>query len=145
MRTHSFIRQLDHDRIVSAIKAAELQTSGQIRVFLQRGRFEEDALERAQKKFVQLGMQKTRERNAILILVAPRMQKFAVVGDEGVHQRCGEPFWKKLVEKMRGHFLREEFTDALVEGVESAGQLLARYFPRTGASENELPDEIVEG
>jgi uncharacterized membrane protein len=145
MRTHKFLRELDHDRIVGAIKAAEAKTSGQIRVFLQRGQFEEDALERAQKKFLQLGMQKTRERNAILILVAPRVQKFAVVGDEGVHQKCGEEFWKELVEKMRLHFLREEFTDALVEGIESAGELLARYFPRAGPSANELPDEIVEG
>ena len=82
---------------------------------------------------------------AILILVAPRVQKFAVVGDEAIHQKCGEQFWKELVEKMRGRFLREEFTDALVEGIESAGQLLARYFPKTGPSANELPDEIVEG
>jgi uncharacterized membrane protein len=145
MRTHSFLRQLDHDRIVGAIKAAESKTSGQIRVFLQRGKFEEDALERAQKKFAQLGMQKTRERNAILILVAPRAQKFAVVGDEGVHQKCGEQYWKELVEKMRGHFLREEFTDALLEAIESTGQLLARHFPKTGASTNELPDDIAEG
>jgi uncharacterized membrane protein len=145
MRTHNFLRNLEHDRIVAAIKEAEAKTSGQIRVFLQRGKFEEDALERAQKKFVQLGMNKTRERNAILILVAPRVQKFAVIGDEGVHQKSGEKFWKELVEKMRGHFLREEFTDALVEGIESAGQLLARYFPKTGGSTNELPDEIVEG
>jgi uncharacterized membrane protein len=144
MRTHKFLQELDHDRIASAIKAAESKTSGQIRVFLQRGTFEEDVLERAQKKFLQLGMQKTRERNAILILVAPRMQKFAVIGDEGVHQKCGEHFWKQLVEKMREHFLREEFTDALLEGIESAGQLLARYFPKTGASTNELPDEVVE-
>jgi uncharacterized membrane protein len=145
MRTHRFLREIEHDRIVSAIKSAESKTSGQIRVFLQRGKFEEDVLERAQKKFVQLAMQKTRERNAILILVAPRVQKFAVVGDEGVHQKCGEQFWRDLVEKMRGHFLREEFTEALVEGIESAGQLLARYFPRTGPSKNELPDDIVEG
>ena len=144
MRTHRFLRELEHDRIVNAIKAAESKTSGQIRVFLQRGKFEEDALERAQKKFFQLGMHKTRERNAILILVAPRMQKFAVVGDEGVHQKCGEQFWQELAEKMRQRFLREEFTDALVEGIESAGQLLARYFPKTGPSANELPDEIVE-
>jgi uncharacterized membrane protein len=145
MRTHRFLRELDHDRIVGAIKATEAKTSGQIRVFLQRGQFAEDALERAQKKFLQLGMQKTRERNAILILVAPRVQKFAVVGDEGVHQKCGEKFWEELVEKMRGHFLREEFTEALIEGIESAGALLARYFPKTGPSTNELPDEIVEG
>ena len=145
MRTHSFIRELEHDRIVKVIKEAEGKTSGQIRVFLQRGVFDEDVVVRAQKKFLQLGMQKTRERNAVLILVAPRMQKFAVVGDEGVHQKCGEQFWHELVEKMRQHFLREEFTDALVEAIESVGELLARYFPKTGDSRNELPDDVIEG
>jgi uncharacterized membrane protein len=145
MRTHRFLRELEHDRIVRAIKDAEAKTSGQIRVFLQRGRFEEDALERAQKKFIQLGMHKTKERNAVLIFVAPRAQKFAVIGDEGVHQKCGERFWRELVEKMRGRFLREEFTEALVEGIEAVGKLLGRYFPKTGGSTNELPDEIAEG
>jgi uncharacterized membrane protein len=145
MRTHKFLRELEHDRIVRAIKEAEAKTSGQIRIFLQRGHFDEDALERAQKKFVKLAMHKTKERNAVLIFVAPRAQKFAVVGDEGVHQKCGEAFWKELVEKMRLRFLREEFTDALVEGIESVGELLARHFPKIGSSSNELPDEIVEG
>ena len=145
MRTHKFIRELEHDRIVKAIKECEAKTSGQIRVFLQRGVFDEDVVARAQKKFFQLGMQKTQQRNAVLILVAPRMQKFAVVGDEGVHQKCGEKFWQELVEKMRQHFLREEFTDALVEAIESVGQLLARSFPKTGDSKNELPDDVIEG
>ena len=144
MRTHNFIRQLEHDRIVAAIKKAEANTSGQIRVFLQRGKFEEDALERAQKKFVQLGMQKTAERNAVLIFVAPRVQKFAVVGDEGVHARCGEKFWEELVARMREHFLREDFTEALLEAVNATGALLAKHFPRTGPARNELPDEVVE-
>jgi uncharacterized membrane protein len=145
MRTHNFIRELEHDRIVQAIKDAEAKTSGQIRVFLQRGKFEEDALERAQAKFVHLGMQKTAERNAVLIFVAPRMQKFAVIGDEGVHQKCGEKFWQELVARMREHFLRENFTDALLEAIEATGALLAAHFPRTGPATNELPDEVVEG
>ena len=145
MRTHNFLRQLEHDRITNAIKAAEAKTSGQIRVFLQRGKFEEDALERARQKFVQLKMDKTAERNAILIFVAPRAQKFAVVGDEGVHQKCGDQFWNDLIVRMRQHFLREDFTQALVEAIESTGELLTRYFPRTGPASNELPDEIVEG
>ena len=138
------MRELEHDRIVNAIKAAEAKTSGQIRVFLQRGKFEEDALERAQKKFLQLGMQKTAERNAVLIFVAPRAQKFAVIGDEGVHQKCGEKFWHNLVARMRDHFLREDFTQALLEAITATGELLARYFPRTAAAPNELSDEIVE-
>jgi uncharacterized membrane protein len=145
MRTHRFLREVEHDRIVNAIKEAESKTSGQIRIFLQRGKFEEDALERAQKKFVQLGMEQTRERNAVLIFVAPRAQKFAVVGDEGVHKKCGEQFWQDLVARMRGHFLRENFTEALLEAITATGKLLGRYFPKTGASTNELPDEIVEG
>jgi uncharacterized membrane protein len=144
MRTRNFIRELEHDRIVKAIKEAETKTSGQVRVFLQRGLFDEEVMARAQKKFLQLGMQKTRERNGVLILIAPRMQKFAVVGDEGVHQKCGEQFWNELVEQMRQHFLREEFTDALVGAIESVGDLLARHFPKTGTSTNELPDDIVE-
>lgn len=145
MRTHRFLGELEHDRIVKAIKDAEAKTSGQIRVFLQRGKFDEDALKRAGRKFLQLGMQNTRERNGVLIFVAPRAQKFAVIGDDGVHQKCGEQFWNGLVEKMRGHFLREEFTEALVEGIESVGTLLARYFPKTGPSGNELPDDVIEG
>src|SRR2546430_16550558 len=129
MRTQKFVRELEHDRIVNAIKAAEAKTSGQIRVFLQRGKFEEDALERAQKKFFQLGMQKTAERNAILIFVAPRAQKFAVIGDEGIHQKCGERFWQELAARMREHFLREDFTEALLEAIQSAGEFLAPDFP----------------
>jgi uncharacterized membrane protein len=80
-----------------------------------------------------------------LIFVAPRVQKFAVVGDEGVHEKCGEKFWQELVARMREHFLREDFTEALLEAVEAAGALLAKHFPRTGPPANELPDEIVEG
>ncbi|MEY2519621.1 MAG: hypothetical protein QOF24_1380, partial [Verrucomicrobiota bacterium] len=96
-------------------------------------------------KFHELGMQKTKERNAVLIFVAPRAQKFAVIGDEGIHQKCGETFWQELVERMRRHFRNENFTEALVEAVEEAGKLLARHFPKTGGAENELPDQIIEG
>ena len=145
MRTHQFLSRLDHDRIVRTLKNAEASTSGQIRVFIQRGRLEGDALPVAQKKFHRLGMEKTRERNAVLIFVVPRARKFAVIGDEGVHQKCGDEFWRRLVDRMRVHFQHENFTDALAEAVEETGKLLARYFPKMSSSQNELSDDIVEG
>lgn len=144
MRTKDFLGRLDHDRIVSAIAAAERTTSGEIRVFIQRGAVERDAYAFAEWKFQQLGMQTTAERNAVLILVAPRAQKFAVVGDEGVHQKCGAEFWEQLVSDMRAHFAKEEFTEALVKGIEETGKLLARYFPHREDDRNELPDFVVE-
>ena len=145
MRTEDFLSRLDNDRISGAIAAAERTTSGEIRVFIERGNITNDPLRTAEEKFVELGMQKTAERNAILIFVAPASQKFAVVGDEGVHAKCGAEFWQRLVDTMRAHFKREEFTDALVEAIESAGQLLAQYFPRRHDDKNELPDQPVEG
>jgi uncharacterized membrane protein len=145
MRTEDFLSRLDNERISGAIAAAEKTTSGEIRVYIERGKITKDPLPTAEEKFVELGMQKTIERNAILIFVAPVAQKFAVVGDEGVHAKCGVEFWQGLVETMRTHFKREEFTDALVEAIESAGNLLAQYFPRRHDDRNELPDHPVEG
>jgi len=145
MRTKTFLSQLDHDRIVRGIKEAEAKTSGQIRIYVQRGELDGDAFDYAQTKFRRLGMEQTQERNAVLIFVAPRARKFAVIGDEGVHKKCGDEFWQELVDRMRVQFQDEHFTDALVEAIEAAGELLARHFPKTTASQNELPDEIIEG
>jgi len=145
MRTKTFLSQLDHERIVRAIKEAEVKSSGEVRVFVQRGEFEGDPVIAAQKKFHELRMDATRERNGILIFVLPRAQKFAVIGDEGIHQKCGPEFWQRLVESMRAHFKREEFTAALVEAIETAGQLLAQHFPRQSGDRNELSDEVFEG
>jgi uncharacterized membrane protein len=145
MRTKEFLSKLDSDRIVRAIRAAEAKTSGEIRVYLQRGQLAGDALEAAQTQFRKLGMEKTKERNGVLIFVAPRARKFAVIGDEGVHQKCGEEYWQQLVDSMREHFQKEDFNQALLEAIESTGELLAKHFPKTDGGPNELPDAIVEG
>ena len=145
MRTREFLSQLDHNCIVGAIREAEAKTSGQIRVYVQRGELAGDPVIEAQEQFQRLGMQATKERNGVLIFVLPRARKLAVLGDEGIHQKCGNEFWQQLVERMRAHFQNENFTDALVEAIGEAGQLLARHFPKTSAPRNELPDEIIEG
>ena len=145
MRTKDFLSQLDHDRIVSTIRAAEANTSGQIRVYIQRGELDGEALVEARAKFKRLGMEQTNERNGILIFVAPRARKFAVIGDNGIHARCGAEFWDHLVVSMREHFLNSNFTNGLIEAIEEAGRVLARHFPKKTSLKNELPDEIVEG
>jgi len=144
MRTKEFLSELEHDRIVQAIREAEAKTSGQIRVYIQRGKLDADPLIAAQKRFHRMGMHKTRERNAVLIFVAPRARKFAVVGDKAIHEKCGEKLWQRLVDGMRAHFRNERFSHALVEAVEEIGKVLAAHFPKTRAAGNELSDEIVE-
>jgi uncharacterized membrane protein len=143
MRTKEFLSKLEHDRIVQAIREAEAKTSGEIRVYIQRGKLDGDPLVAAQKKFHRLGMHKTPERNAILIFVAPRAHKFAVVGDKAIHEKCGEQFWQRLVEGMREHFRNEKFSHALTEAIEEAGKALAAHFPKK-STPSQLSDEIVE-
>ena len=143
MRTREFLGKLEHDRIAKAIATAEATTSGEIRVFIQRGNVA-DVVSDARDQFERLGMTQTRERNAVLIFVAPRAQKFAVIGDRGVYEKCGEPFWEALTQAMRPHFEAQHFTDAIVHAVREAGSLLTQHFPRRPDDRNELPNAVEE-
>src|SRR5438874_10816152 len=103
-----------------------------------------DPMIEAHKKDKLLRIHKTAKRNALLIFVAPRARKFAVIGDQAVHEKFGEAFWQRLVEGMRPHFQNEKFSHALAEAIEETGRALAEHFPKRSTTSNVLPDEIVE-
>jgi uncharacterized membrane protein len=145
MRTKEFLSKLEHDQIVQAIRDAESKTSGEIRVFVQRGKLDGDPLPAAHRRFHRLGMHKTPERNAVLIFVAPRAHKFAIIGDERIHQKCGEALWQRLVNQMRDHFRNEKFSEAIVDAIREIGGTLAAHFPRRSTPADGLPDEVIEG
>lgn len=124
--------KIDHGRIVAAIAQAERKTTGKIHVLVARHRTN-DPVAAAQRHFKRMGLAGTPDRNAVLIFVAPRSRRFAVIGDQGVHARCGDEFWRELTAAMEGYFKRGEFTDGLAHGIERAGTLLAAHFPREAA------------
>lgn len=130
MRTKEFLSRLEHDQIVQAIHDAELNTSGKIRVFIQRGKLDDDPLIAAQKRFHRLGLHKNAHHTDVLIFVAPRAHKFAIVGDEAIHQKCGDELWQRLAAGMREHFRNEKFTHALIEAIHEIGGVLAAHFPK---------------
>ena len=129
MHPKKLIQQLPHDTIVGAIRDAEQKTSGEIRVLISH-KSVEDPVADAQKEFVRLGMTNSPEKNGVLIFVAPRTHKFAVIGDAGVHAKCGDVFWQELAKAMTDYFRKSEFTEGIIHGVRKAGQLLAEHFPR---------------
>jgi uncharacterized membrane protein len=129
MHPGKFIKQLRHDTIVGAIHEVEQKTSGQVRVFVSH-KSVADPVAAAQRKFVRLGMADSPERNGVLIFVAPRTHNFAVIGDAGVHAKCGDEFWRELAKAMTDYFRKSEFTDGVIHGVRKAGELLAEHFPK---------------
>lgn len=134
---------LDHERIVAAIRGAEQRTSGEIRVVVAQ-QSTEDPVGLARREFERLGMTATAARNGVLILLAPASRSFAVIGDTGVHEKCGAAFWDALAGAMRDHFQRGDFTAGVVLAIERAGELLATHFPRSPDDRNELSDRIEE-
>lgn len=129
MHPRELKKHLRHDHVVEAIREAEKKTTGEIRVVVSPKHIEAPVTE-AQKEFMRLGMASSPHHNGVLIFVAPRSHKFAVVGDKAVHEKCGDAFWQKLAEAMTDYFRKSEFTEGIVHGIKKAGELLAEHFPK---------------
>lgn len=142
MKPKEFLQKLDEARLQQAIAAAEQRTSGEIRVLVTNCPVE-DPVAAARQAFLKNRMDQTRERNAVLVFIAPASRNFAVIGDEGVHARCGQAFWDELRGVISEAFAGDRFTEGLVEVVARTGRLLGEHFPRSGDDTNELSDRIL--
>jgi uncharacterized membrane protein len=142
MKPKDFINAIPNDTIVSAIGEAESKTSGEIRVFISN-REVEDPVKAAQEQFLKLGMERTKHRNGVLLFVAPRSQAFAVIGDAGIHDKCGPEFWSELAGQMAGSFRAGDYSNGILAGVRRAGDLLAKHFPRQSDDQDELSNTVV--
>ncbi len=136
-----FFSKHDQDRIVEAIKAAELNSSGEIRVHLE-AKTKLDPVLRAQTIFTKLKMHKTQSRNGILFYLAIEDRKFAIIGDSGIHSVVGDEFWRKIKDTVLAKFQESHFTEGLIEGIQAAGNSLKQYFPYQSGDTNEQKDEI---
>jgi uncharacterized membrane protein len=130
--------------IVSAIVEAERNTSGEIQVHIEK-HCVPDVLDRAAEVFAILKMNKTKQRNGVLIYLAIKDHKFAILGDAGINAVVPKDFWENIKETMRGFFKKGEFAKGLTTGIQMAGEQLKHHFPYLSDDKNELSDEISFG
>ncbi|MDB5228228.1 MAG: hypothetical protein JWN78_2421 [Bacteroidota bacterium] len=137
-----FFSENDKDAIVKAIRKVELSTSGEIRVHVDE-KCEEDVYEKAIKVFHFLKMEKTPFRNAVLIYIALKDRKFAIVGDEAIHNKVDDAFWKDISEQLRADFKKGDYGYGVNRAIETIGETLFKYFPHMeDLDTNKLPDDI---
>lgn len=139
-----FFTETQKEDIKTAIQIAELETSGEIRVHIEK-ECEGDVLDRASTVFEKLGMAKTHQRNGILFYLAVRNRKFAIIGDEGINKKVPEDYWEEVKIKMLIHFRQGNFTQGLLDAINMVGLELKKYFPYQSDDVNELPDDISFG
>ena len=128
-------------RIVEAIKQAELNTSGEIKVRIEN-HCKGDVEERCLFVFNMLRLNKTKLRNGVLIYLAVKDHKFAIVGDEGINKVVEADFWNDVKDLMLSHFKEGRFADGLEQGIMRCGEKLKTYFPYQSDDINEIPDDI---
>jgi len=136
-----FFNEQEQNLVVEAIRNAEIVTSGEIRVHIESWCLG-NPIKRAEAVFLKLGLQQTRERNGILIYIATRSHKLAVVGDQGIHQKVGDAYWQKLVNTIIEKFKADKKAEALAEAIIECGLQLGKFFPRHADDTNELDDSI---
>jgi uncharacterized membrane protein len=139
-----FFSAEEQENISLAVQNAELDTSGEIRIHIENVCIGE-VLDRASFVFRKLGMDKTLLRNGVLIYLAVKNRKFAIIGDSGINKVVPDNFWDDIKHKMLNHFRNDEFETGLCNAITLVGDQLKAYFPHKKDDVNELPDDISFG
>jgi uncharacterized membrane protein len=143
-KVEDFLTKEEEQEIVEAIRMAEKETSGEIRVHIEKTT-SIDAFDRALEVFHLLKMDETVLKNGVLIYVAVKDKTFVICGDKGINALVPNDFWDTTKEVMVSHFKNGNFKDGLIEGITKAGNQLKKYFPYQEGDTNELSNEISKG
>ena len=142
----SFFSDQEKEQIVQAIRQAEQQTSGEIRIYVESKNAYVDPMDRAAEVFYNLKMDKTQDRNAVLLYVAFKDKQLALFGDEGIYKATGATYWNEAVKNMLTLFKNHHICNGIVNCITQIGATLTEKFPyQSTTDKNELPDEIVFG
>lgn len=143
-KVEDFLTKEEEQEIVSAIQIAEKETSGEIRVHIERTT-SIDAFDRALEVFHLLKMDETKLKNGVLIYLAVEDKLFVICGDQGINDVVEHDFWDCTKDAMLVHFKNGNFKQGLIDGILRAGDRLKKYFPWEDGDHDELSNEISKG
>lgn len=138
-------------QIVDAIRAAELYTTGEIKVHIEARCRAADPYSRAVQLFEQLGVHRTEARNGVLIYVAAHDRRFVIVGDSGIDEPQGAEFWAEANRRMSIAFRRGAYGEGVIGALHALGERMSKRFPArpdtTGKNkvENDISTEDTAG
>lgn len=137
----------DLRKIGESCKAAEQNTAGEVRIsiFSKRPRKLRDLTleEFALAEFQHLGMEKTRDRTGILLLIILAERKFQILADAGIHHKVAQDVWDAIAAELSNHFKKGEYLTGIIDSIRQMAAILSRHFPRKSDDTDELSNEVV--
>jgi uncharacterized membrane protein len=143
-KVEDFLTQEEEHAIVEAIRVAEKNTSGEIRIHIEKTT-SKVPFDRALEVFHELKMDETQLQNGVLIYLAVADKKFVICGDKGINDLVADDFWDTTKEVMKINFKNGNFKQGLIDGILMAGEQLKKHFPWSEDDTNELSNEISKG
>jgi uncharacterized membrane protein len=140
-KTEEFLSAKEEQELIEAIKLAEKNTSGEIRVHLEK-KSSLEPFDRAKEIFYLLKMNETEHQNGVLFYVAVEDKKFTILGDKGINDVVPNSFWNSIKNMVIKNFQIGKYSEGLKLGIIETGIKLKEYFPYQNDDKNELPDSI---
>ncbi|MWB95120.1 TPM domain-containing protein [Flavobacterium sp. GA093] len=143
-KVEDFLTKEEEQEIVEAIRVAENNTSGEIRVHIEQTT-SKVPFDRALEVFHELKMDETQLQNGVLFYFAVADKNFIICGDKGINDVVANDFWDCTKDKMAEQFKAGKFKQGIVDGILNAGEQLKKHFPWSAGDTNELSNEISKG
>lgn len=137
-----FLTEKETEQVANTIKEAENQTSAEIKLVVARHCWI-DIKSKAAHIFKKFGLDTTKQRNCVLILLITTNREFLIYGDQGIHEKVGQDFWEDTSNQVINKFEAGAFGDGICEGIKLIGEKLAYYFPYQADDKNEVSDEVA--
>ena len=143
-KAKNYFSLTDNAKIVAAIRRAEQKTSGEIKVRIENRTFIQ-VVGRARYLFFKLKVHLTKDRNGVLLYIAVKSKKFAIIGDIGIQKKVGNDFWNDVKAEMSKDLADGKVLEAIIDAVDMTGEKLKEHFPYDGDDKNEVEDEVSYG
>ncbi len=142
-KPEKFLTQDESFAIKNAIAEAEKNTTAEIKFILCRHCWR-NLRKKTVKVFQQFGLDQTRDRNCILIMLVIANREFVIYGDSGINEKVGDDFWEAEKDIMAKAFKENRFGEGIAGAVKNIGEKLTQFFPVIPGEENvnEISDEV---
>jgi uncharacterized membrane protein len=152
-KAYHFLSGEERQHVAEAVTRAELTTSGEIVVLIvERSKSHwhlhmtksQAVHRRAEREFLKLGIQQTKDRTGVLIMVSVKERMVVIKADRDIHLKVPDGTWDEVVRLINTHIRAGRACRGLCEGVERVGCIMAAYFPPNARDINELPNKAIE-
>ncbi len=138
------------DALEQAVAVARRSHHGRIRIAIE-GALDPrqlwqglSARARALQVFAALQVWDTEQNNGVLVYILLADRAIEIVADRGLRERVRPAEWSAVVDLMTDRFRARRFRDGGVAGIEAAGALLARHFPRATEADGSTADDETD-